>query len=113
MRHSPKIACRPRYRILIIGNSDFIILHSELPREKHAVVALALGVQLVPLRVIPPLPVSLVVLRLVREIFRAAETARDSIGTVLQRSKLSFNGIMELLEYLLLLLVGEAHLLNC
>lgn len=113
MRHSPKITRRPRYRILVIGDSYFIILHSELPREKHAVVALALGVELVPLRVVPALTVSLVVLRLVREIFRAAETARDSMRTVLQRGKLSFNGIMELLEYLLLLLVGETHLLNC
>jgi len=86
-------------------------LHSELPGEKHTVIAFALGVELVFEGLVPALSMTLILLRLLLEIVGSSESARYSVRLLLKLVELPLDGVMKFLKYFLFLVVGKAHLL--
>lgn len=114
VRHAPEVASL-RLHPLTILKCDLEVLHLELPSEEHTLIALALGLQLVPVGVV----LALVPRRMVWWVVwwllvadAASEAAGDSVWAVLQVGELPLDRLVELLEDILLLLFAEAHLIH-
>lgn len=113
VRHSPEIAGRSLYHLVIL-HGDLEVLHLELPGEEHALIALALGLQLV-LVCVALTVISMrsgIVLWILRVIYLTSKAALHAIGTRLQVLELLLHRLVELFQYVLFLFFIQFHVVD-